>query len=75
MTNLKDQIIYNTIEYLDTHDLGYSNKAKMHLQDLAKEFHITLKKQSKIDTKVALKKFILNGDGYNETIPKLFNSL
>jgi hypothetical protein len=75
MESLKDQIIYNVFEYLETKDLSFSLKAQENLQLLAKYYHITIKKQAKKDLKVCFKAFILNGKGYIETLTSLYNAL
>ena len=72
---MKDKIIYHTLEFLDTNDLNHANKAKEYLTELAKKYHIKIKKQIKTDVKAALKGFVFNGPGYQVTIPKLYNAL
>lgn len=73
---MKDKIIYHVFEFLETGDLTHSEIAKEHLKNLAKKYHVRLKyKKTLYNTKEAFKEFILNGEGYNITIPKLYNSL
>lgn len=63
-------------EFLDTGDVEHSNLAKEHLKTLAKKYHVKIKKQNiTYSTKDAFRDFILNGNGFIETINKLYNSL
>lgn len=75
MNSLKDKIILNVFEYIETGDISHSIKAQEHLRELAKHYHISIKKQAKKDIKICFKAFISNGRGYVETIPNLLNSL
>jgi len=76
MDNTKENIIYNVFEFIETKDTKFSLCAQEHLQLLAKNFHVTIKKTSrKPEIKNAFKLFILNGKGYNITINELFNAL
>lgn len=75
MESLKDNIIYNIFEYLETGNLMYANKAKEYLNELAGKYHISLKKCPKADLKLMFKKFILNREGYTKILPILYNSI
>jgi len=75
MESLKDNIIYNIFEFLETKDLSYANKAKEYLNELAVKYHISLKKSAKSDLKLIFKRFILNKEGYSKILPILYNSL
>jgi hypothetical protein len=75
MDNLKEKIIYHVFEFLETGDIEHSKIAKEHLKELAKKYHVKIKKQIITNTKNAFKEFILNNNGFDETIPKLYNSL
>lgn len=75
MESLKDNIIYNIFEFLETKDLSYALKAKEYLNELAGKYHIPLKKGTKSDLKIIFKKFILNKDGYSKILPILYNSI
>lgn len=76
MESLKDNIIYNIFEFLETKDLSYALKAKEYLNELAGKYHISLKKSTqKQDLKLIFKRFILNKEGYSKILPILYNSL
>ncbi|MFA6185485.1 MAG: hypothetical protein WC720_05075 [Candidatus Shapirobacteria bacterium] len=76
MESLKDNIIFNIFEYLETGDLMFANKAKEYLNELAGKYHISLRKSNqKADLKVMFKKFILNKEGYSQILPMLYNSI
>ena len=75
INQMKDEIIFNVLNYLDSNDKTDANKAKYGLQEFAKAFNFTIKKQVKPDTKEALKQFVINKKGYPETVTRLFNSL
>jgi len=73
---MKDKIIFNVFEFIETGDTHHSNLAKEFLKTFAKKYHIKIKdKRVNYNTKEAFKDFILNGKGYNETIQRLYNSL
>lgn len=75
MESLKDNIIYNIYEYLESGDLMYANKAKEFINELAGKYHISLRKGQKADLKVMFKKFILNKEGFTKILPMLYNSI
>jgi hypothetical protein len=76
MESLKDNIIYNIFEFLETGDLMYANHAKEYLNELAGKYHISLRKSTqKSDLKVMFKKFILNKEGFAKILPMLYNSI
>ncbi len=71
---MKDEIIYNIFEFLETKDQSFKNKALELLNEMAKHYHVPIKKQPKKELKTCFKAFILNGKGYAETINNLYNS-
>jgi hypothetical protein len=76
MQNLKDLIIYNIFEFLETKDNSFAEKAKEYILELGKKYHIPIKKIiRKSDLKAIFKRFILNNEGYSVVLPILFNSL
>ena len=72
---MKDEIIYNIFEYLETKESSFKNKALELLTNFAKYYHVPIKKQPEKDLKSCFKAFILNGKGYNVTINNLYNAL
>jgi len=76
MESLKDNIIYNIFEFLETKDLSFANIAKDLVNELAAKYHVSLKKSvQKQDLKLIFKKFILNKEGYTKILPILYNSI
>jgi hypothetical protein len=75
MESLKDNIIYNIFEFLETKDLSFANKSKELINELAAKYHISLKKGGKSDLKTIFKRFILNKEGYSKILPLLYNSI
>jgi hypothetical protein len=75
MESIKDNIIYNIFEFLETGDLKYANNAKELINELATKYHIQLKKTQKANLKIIFKKFIINKDGYKDILPTFFNSI
>jgi len=72
INKLKDKIVYDVLLYID----NPINKSE--IQDMIKQFakfyHVPLIKTTKNDIKQSLLDFILNEQGYNETLPRLVNS-
>lgn len=75
MDALKEKIILHVFEFLDTGDLTHSRLARDYIKEMAKKYHIKIRVQPITNTKDAFRNFILNENGYVETIPKLYNSL
>ena len=75
MDILKNKILLNSFEYLETGDLSFALSAKEQLSELAKIYHISIKKSQRTDLKNAFKVFILNERGFIETIQLLYNAL
>lgn len=73
---IKNAIIVNVIDFLDSGDCKYQAQAIENLNNFAKEFRVPLTFQgTKEELIKTLKEFILNIDGYNITIPNLYRSL
>ena len=74
--SIKNNIIVNILNFIDTGQDKYSEKASEGLSILAKSYGVSLRRQErKQPIKPALIKFILNKEGYIETIPPLYNSI
>lgn len=64
------------MEVIDTKDDYQKQQAIEKLTDYAKFYQVSLRrKPGRFDLKTVLKKWILNREGYNETIPNLYNAL
>lgn len=72
---LKDKIIYNVLMYLEMEDKTSRLNIIEQLTEFGKYYGISIKKMPRMDTKKALLLFVINGNGYKETINKLYNSL
>jgi len=73
MEYLKEKIIYECLCILDN---SQKNKQQLNelLQQLAGKYHIKLQQKKYVVKKYdALKKFIKNTEGYNITLPRLYN--
>ncbi len=75
MESLKDSIIYNIFEFLETGNLLFANKSKELIHELAAKYHIKLIGKQKADLKTIFKQFILNKDGYSKILGTLYNSI
>ena len=73
---LKSEIIVNLLDFLEYNDNEKKKEAIEKLHEFAKFYKIPLRRKAiASDNKKYLKKFILNLEGYIETIPNLYNSL
>ena len=74
--HLKDQIIVHVLNYIESKDIDERNIAITKLKKLA-TFYKVKPKRCQISGCLMdnLKNFILNGEGYKNTINKLYNSL
>ena len=72
MQNLKSKIIVSVLDKLDGKDVDIF----VDLNEFAKHYHVNLKARPlKMDLKKALRMFIVNDIGYNETINYLYTAL
>jgi oligoribonuclease NrnB/cAMP/cGMP phosphodiesterase (DHH superfamily) len=72
----KDNIILNTLLYLELKDVRYKDEAIKDMTNLSKYYTIPLHKKNK-GQKIypCLKNFISNKQGYITTLPELYSSL
>lgn len=76
MDNLQAEIIVKIIDFLDTGDMDIRTEVAFMLQKQAKKFHINIRRsKAPRDLNKSLRKYILNKEGYLETIPEIFNAL
>ena len=76
--HLKYEIIVHVLDYIESKGEAKEHKLKAipKLKELAKIYHIQIRRKNSITpVKNTLRKFILNKEGYSETIPNLTNSL
>lgn len=72
----KDKIIYDVLKFIENGNDFHKKEALQGLDEIAKHYKLSSKKnKQKIDIKTALFEFIINNDGYVETIINLINSL
>ena len=72
----KSLVIIHCLDFLEIKVKEDKIEAIKHLKEFAKFYNIPLKRKLiKPDLKKSLRKFILNHEGYIETIPNLYNSL
>jgi len=77
-SRLKDQIIVQVLELIESNDKDKKRHVLKKLEKLANEYNISsIRKDPKSGTNTMkfLKEFILNDSGYPETIKKLYNSI
>lgn len=73
---IKDIVIYNVLELIETEDPKYQIEAINKLKELSKFHSIPMNGLSQVgDRMQRLKEFVLNADGYIKTIPNLYRSL
>lgn len=73
---IKDIVIYNVLELIETEDPKYQIEAINKLKELSKFHSIPVNSLSQVgDRMQRLKEFVLNADGYIKTIPNLYRSL
>lgn len=73
---IKDIVIYNVLELIETEDPRYQIEAINKLKELSKFHSIPMNGLSQVgDRMQRLKEFVLNADGYIKTIPNLYRSL
>jgi hypothetical protein len=76
MDKIKDLVVFNVFQYLETKDLSFAIAAKENLEIMAKYYHIPIKKQIQAkDLKKSFLEFVLNGKGYSVTINSLYVQL
>lgn len=76
INNVKAEIIIHCLDYLDNKDLFESKQAINKLIEFASFYRVSLRRKDKTsNVKLHLRHFILNKQGYNETITPLYNSL
>ena len=75
INKVKLNIITNVYLFIDTNDSKYSEDALKALKELASIYHVTTRKTMKLPLKPTFKQFILNKEGYQVTINKLYNAL
>ena len=76
MNKLQAEIIVKILDFLDTGDMDIRVEIAFMLQKQAKKFHISIRRsKAPKDLKKSLRKYILNNEGYLETIPDIFNAL
>lgn len=74
--NKKDKIIYNILIYLENKDNSNMPKIREDLKAMAKHHRVILKsKKVRISIYDALKSFIINNEGYNITMNRLYNCI
>lgn len=72
----KSKVIFHCLQYLDTFDAGHLEQAIENLRPFASFYSVPLNNnRTKPDLKKSLHRFILNEQGYNDTITRLYNSL
>ncbi len=72
---IKSEIIIECLDYIETKDKAHKEKALELLKEFAKYYNVFLNKQNKFDLKTSLRKFILNTEGYNNTLRQLYFAL
>jgi len=73
--HIKNRIIADIILYRVTKDKEYKGTAKNNLLRLAKIYRVTMRARNYPDKNKALIDFILNENGYVQTINNLYSSL
>lgn len=74
--SIKMIIIFNILELIETNDPKYQIEAITKLKELGKYYTAPITGKSEPGERMPrLKEFILNANGYNETIPNLYRSL
>lgn len=72
----KAQIIVHCLDFIENNDTKEKEEAIKKLIDYAKFYRISLRKRQTIsNVKLHLRKFILNKEGYFNTLNPLYNSL
>lgn len=73
---IKSHIIVNVLDFIDTKQNQKKLEAISQLKEFSKFYNVPLRTMTgKPDIMKSLKEFILNRDGYNETIINLYRSL
>ena len=75
LDELKSIIIIECLDLLETNNVIHKNKAVNLLQKMANHYTVVLNNDKKTDLKLSLRKFILNEDGYNITLKRLYFAL
>lgn len=74
--NLKCRIIINVLDYIEHNKQEDRKEALEKLSEFSKFYNVPLRRKALIpELKLHLRQFILNHDGYNNTIVNLYNSL
>lgn len=74
--HLKDDIIFNVLEFIENNTDELKDKVLSDIVDFAKLKHVIVKRKTfKSVNMIYLKKFIRNREGYNISINNLYNSI
>lgn len=72
---IKNQITVELFDHFDQNKINKPVQVLKQLKELAKFYHVLIKRKTFKDQKLAFKNFIINDSGYNETIVNLYNAL
>jgi hypothetical protein len=72
---IKSYLIIECLDFIDTKDSIHKEKAIGLLKELASYYNISLSKKNRASLKIALRKFIINNEGYITTLCGLYSSL
>ena len=72
---LKGQIIIDCLDLLENGNEEHRINAIESIKEFAKLYSVVLNKDKKVGLKAALRQFIINKEGYNVTVRRLYFSL